>query len=78
MGEWLYASFITTSSQRTIACWLIIVRAMEIIVPHVVALTISAIPLLATIFDLVASIPSTKNVPEDFSALTLVLLIWGE
>jgi hypothetical protein len=53
---------------------LVIVGAMEIIVPLITVLVIDTIPVLAMVLDPTASILGTKNIPKVFSTLTLSVL----
>jgi hypothetical protein len=78
VGERLDPSLIAASSRRTTTGWLVVVGAMEIIVPLAAALAVGVVPISAMILDPVAGDPGTKNVPKVFSALTLVVLIRGE
>jgi hypothetical protein len=57
---------------------LVVVRAMEIIVPLITMLTIGAVSSSLMILDPVACVPGMKNVLKVFSTLTLVILIRGE
>jgi hypothetical protein len=78
MGKRLDPSLIAASSQRTMSGGLVVVRAMEIIVPLIMMLAIGAVSSSLMILDPVACVPGMKNVLKVFSTLTLVILIWGE
>jgi hypothetical protein len=78
MGKRLDPSLIAASSQRTMSGGLVVVRAMEIIVPLNMMLAIGAVSSSLMILDPVACVPGMKNVLKVFSTLTLVILIRGE
>jgi hypothetical protein len=71
--EWIDPSHVLASSRRATLSGLVVVGAMEMIVPLIVVLTLDAIPVLAMVHDLATSILGTKNVPKVFFILTLVL-----
>jgi hypothetical protein len=54
---------------------LVIVRAMIIIVPLLMAFALGAIPLLMTVLNPVACVPNTDDVSKVLSTLTLDALI---
>jgi hypothetical protein len=56
MGEWLDPSSIPTSNRRTVSGGLVIVRAMQIIVPLVVAHTLNVVSVFMTALNLTACI----------------------
>jgi hypothetical protein len=74
MGESLDPSWIMTSRRRTTSGGLVVVGAMEIIVPLIAALAIDAIPIFATVLNSTVSILGMKNVLKVFSTLTLAVL----
>jgi hypothetical protein len=57
---------------------LVIIRAMIIIVPLVVALVLGVISVLATVPNPVTSIPGMEDIPEILSTLTPAVLIRAE
>jgi hypothetical protein len=75
MRERLDPSFITSSRWRTTLVRLVIVRAMIIIVPLLLAFALGAIPLLMTVLNPVACVPDTDDVSKVLSTLTLDVLI---
>jgi hypothetical protein len=78
MREKRDSSLIVASCRRTTSGRLVLVGAMEIIVPLIVAHVIGPVCVSVTVLDLIACVLGTKNVLKVFSTLTLAMLICGE
>jgi hypothetical protein len=75
--ERLDSPFIASSSQRMMLVGLVIVRAMIIIVPLIVAFTFGRTSFLATVFDHVVCISVANDIPKVLFTLTLATLTQG-
>jgi hypothetical protein len=69
------SSFIISSVQRTTSGGLVVVGAIEIIVPLVAVLTLSSISLLMKVLNPIASVSVVDDVPKVSCTLTLAALI---
>jgi hypothetical protein len=57
--------------------WLVLVRAMPVVVPLIAVLTLDAVPVLAMVLDPSTCILGTKDIPNVPFTLTLVVLQLG-
>jgi hypothetical protein len=73
MVESLDSSFIVPSIQRAAAGGLVIVGAIEIVVPFITALTLELVSLLVMILDPAMSVSVVDDVPKITLALTAVI-----
>jgi hypothetical protein len=75
MTENFDSSFISASRRRAPSGGLVIVRAIEVIVPLVMALALSTIPVSVMVLNPIMSVPAADDVPSIPYALTLTALI---